>query len=121
MIPLYIDEDAMGDILVRLLRAAGLDVLTAHEAGMRRTADEEHLIFAASMGRLIFSYNSRDFQRIHTAWMRDGRSHAGIALAGTRRWSQPDVAGRLARLALTLEVVDAANRLEYRGRWQPLP
>jgi hypothetical protein len=42
---LYLDEDSMGRELVRAVRARGLDILTALEAGMVARADAEHLAF----------------------------------------------------------------------------
>jgi hypothetical protein len=42
-IRLYVDEDSMRHALVEALRARGVDVLTALEAGMIERKDEEHL------------------------------------------------------------------------------
>ena len=52
------------------LRRRGVDVLTAQEAGMYSAKDEEHLAFALSGGRVIFTEDS-DFLRIHAAVIPD--------------------------------------------------
>lgn len=47
-IRLYLEEDSMGHALVRALRARGMNVLTALEAGMIARSDEEHLEYATA-------------------------------------------------------------------------
>ena len=56
-IRIYVDEDAMDRDLVEGLRARGVDVLTALEAGMIERSDEEHLDFATREGRILYSFN----------------------------------------------------------------
>jgi hypothetical protein len=46
MLRLYLDEDSMDNALVQALRARGVDVLTAYEAGMIGRVDADHLDFA---------------------------------------------------------------------------
>jgi len=66
-IRIYVDEDAMDRDLVEGLRARGIDVLTALEAGMIERSDEEHLDFATREGRILYSFNIKDFYRLHQA------------------------------------------------------
>ena len=61
MIALYIDEDALDSGLVGALRHSGYDVLTAEEAGMRGRSDREHLALATAEGRILFSYDKKDY------------------------------------------------------------
>jgi hypothetical protein len=42
-IRLYLDEDALDSDLVRALRPRGVDVMTALDLGLTKSADEEHL------------------------------------------------------------------------------
>ena len=60
-IRLYFDEDSMQRSLVDALRLRRIDVLTAMDAGMIARPDEEHLDFAASDGRVLYSFNASDF------------------------------------------------------------
>src|SRR5215213_10165867 len=80
----YIDEDAISAALTRALRTRSFDVETARELGMRGVADEVHLEYAASEERTLFSFNRRDYIRIHGEWLAAGRTHAGIVLLGRR-------------------------------------
>ncbi len=52
-IRLYLEEDAMRRALVRELRARGLDVTTALEAGMVEREDGAHLDYATAQGRVL--------------------------------------------------------------------
>ena len=78
---LYFDADSMQRAVLAGLRVRGIDATTALEAGMTDRADEEQLEFARSEGRVLFSFNASDFCRIHTEFLSQGRSHAGIILA----------------------------------------
>ena len=80
-IRLYVDEDAMDNDLVQALRARGVDVVTALEVGMIEREDEEHLDHATAQGRVLYSFNVGDFYRLHTTYLAEGKSHAGIILA----------------------------------------
>jgi hypothetical protein len=73
--------------LVRALRANGVDVITALEAGMVNRRDEDHLAFASAQGRVLLSYNARDYFRIHTELLTAGEPHAVIILAPQQRYS----------------------------------
>jgi predicted nuclease of predicted toxin-antitoxin system len=61
--------------LVKLLRSHGLDVTSAHQAGLCRQADEAHLKFASRSRRVVVTHDVKDFLRL-------GREmkHAGILL-----------------------------------------
>ena len=57
MFQLYIDEDSGDRNLVQALRARGVDVITAQEVGMIERTDDEHLQFATSRDRVLYSFN----------------------------------------------------------------
>ena len=51
--------------------------------------DERHLEYATTQGRVLYSFNVRDFYRLHTAFLAQGKAHAGIILAPQQRYSAP--------------------------------
>ncbi len=65
-IRLYFDEDSMRRSLLRALRARGVDVITALDADMIERKDAEHLGYATQQGRVLCTFNARDFYRLHT-------------------------------------------------------
>lgn len=87
MLALYIDEDSMDGDLVAALRARGVDVITAADAGMLGYSDPEQLEYATSQGRVLYSFNRGDFYCLHTNYLTEGRTHGGIILAPQQRYS----------------------------------
>src|SRR2546425_9851675 len=102
------DEDSMEQALARALRARGLDILTAHEAGMVERADADHLAFATRMGRVLCTFNVGDFWTLHSHCLTSGRSHAGMILMPQQRYGLREQARRLLPLAATLSSTETA-------------
>ena len=77
---LYFDRHIMAR-LADDLRRRDYDVLTTEEAGLDTATDEEQLTFATKEGRVILTYNIRDFAPLHSQWLAAGRPHAGIIVS----------------------------------------
>ena len=103
--------------LVRALRSRGIDVITAADCSMIRREDEEHLNLATSQGRALYSFNIRDFHKIHTEWTSAGITHSGIILAQQKRYSTGEQIRRMLRLIGSLSQEAMKNREEFLGRW----
>lgn len=115
-IRLYLDEDAQRNSLVRALRARQIDVLTANEAELAGASDLEQLAFAVSQNRTIFTFNRGDFVQLHTAFLKDGRSHAGIIVS-----DQLEIGVVIRRLLKLLDARSAEQMLdwlEFLGNWR---
>ncbi|HEY6347761.1 MAG TPA: DUF5615 family PIN-like protein [Bryobacteraceae bacterium] len=78
-----------------------------------RRGDGDQLAFATGEGRALYSFNKRDFLRIHTEWSSTGRDHAGVILAKQKRYSPREQIRRLSRLVETLSAEDMQNRVEF--------
>lgn len=103
----------MRGALVRALRAHGVDVVTALEAGMIERPDEAHLEFATREGRILYSFNVRDFHRPHQEHIARGQSHAGIILAQQQRYSVAEQMRRLLKLVSARSAEEMKNRVEF--------
>jgi hypothetical protein len=103
--------------IIRGLVALGIDVLTVMDADMRGHGDPEQLAFALSQGRVLFSYNIADFERIHAAYMRSGGHHAGIILAHQNDLGIGETIRRLTRIVRTLTDADMVDRVVYLSNW----
>jgi hypothetical protein len=68
----------MDRVLVVALRARGVDILTALEAGMIERDDTEHLAFASLNKRVLLTCNTGDFCRLHQDWLNSERTRYGI-------------------------------------------
>ncbi len=103
--------------LVRALKARGVDVLSALEAGMVERSDSHHLEYAAAQGRILYSFNVGDFHRLHTSWLIEGRSHCGLVLSKQQQYSVGEQMRRLLKLIATRSPEEMRNHVEYLSAW----
>jgi predicted nuclease of predicted toxin-antitoxin system len=116
-IRLYLDEDAMSRSLVRELRARGIEVTTTISQGMLGQDDVAQLEFAKTQGRVIYTYNVADYYRLHTEYIMQGKTHAGIILGHQRRYTIGEQIRRVLKLMAALSAEDMQNRAEYLSAW----
>ena len=76
MIRLYADEN-VDDRIVRGLRQRGTFITTVIDAGMSGKSDGEQLSYAAEKGLVVLT-SDQDFLILHSRWLREGKTHAGI-------------------------------------------
>ena len=116
-IRLYFDEDSMHRSVVRVLRARAVDGITALDAGMVERGDAEHLGYAIEQGRVLCSFNVRDFYRLHSEYSAQGKIHAGIILMRQQRYSVGEQMRRLLRLMASKSADEMRNRVEFLSAW----
>ena len=114
---MYLDEDTEHRSLVAALRARGVDVLSASEADMLGRTDEEHLAYAAAQGRVICTFNRGHFYRLHTRYLTEGKSHAGVIRAPQQRYSVGEYLRRLLRLIATRSAEEMRDQVEFLSAW----
>ncbi|MBI4203354.1 MAG: DUF5615 family PIN-like protein [Chloroflexi bacterium] len=102
---------------MRGLRAQGIDVLTTSEAGKRRTPDDQQLAFATEQGRVIFTSDVKDFNRLHNEWVRSNRHHAGIVLLHNQRTSTGAQTRAFLRLMAEHTSETMRDRVEFLDNW----
>ena len=116
-ISLYLDEDSQSVALIRALQARGVDVVAAWDVGMRQREDEEHLLWATAQGRTLYGFNVGDFHRLHTEFLTQGRSHAGIILAKQQHYSVGEQMRRLLKLIASRSAEEMKDRVEFLSAW----
>jgi len=92
----YLDED-LSPRIVAILRDAGIDADSTHEAGMLQASDLEQLDYAASQKRCMVTRNRNDFIRLTVQFFNEGRPHHGVLIVP---YSYPG--DRFSQLAKTL-------------------
>ncbi len=107
----YFDEDCTQHRLIAALRSHTLDVTTSLDSGMNARDDESQLTFAAGQGRILVSYNARDFASLHLDWLEHGRSHSGILILPQQRYSTGEIVRRMLGLATSGWLL--TNRIYY--------
>src|SRR5438270_3242391 len=103
--------------LIHALRARGLDVQTVSDSNMLGYPDYQHLEYAASEGRALYSGNVGDFHQLHSQYMASQQSHSGIILAHRRKYLVDEQIRRLLKLTATLSAEAMRNRLEFLNSW----
>ncbi len=74
---LYLDED-ITDLLARVLRTMGYDVVSAHEVKMHSRSDEEQINYAIKDKRAIMTCNISHFTNLARKCYEDKILHYGI-------------------------------------------
>jgi len=115
-IRLYLDEDATNNRLLQALCNRGADVISTVEAGQLSQSDADQLAWALTNRRVIYSYNVRDFYRLHTEWLEQNRPHAGIIL-GRQDWAIGDQMRGLLQLIAAKSAEDMEHQVEFLGEW----
>lgn len=110
---LYLDEDAMRAALVTALRNSGINVVTAAEANRLGDADEQHLRWATEQQRVLYSFNVKDFSRLHNALLAQEGSHAGIIVVPRQNYSIGAQLQGVLRLMAEKSAADLQNQLVY--------
>jgi hypothetical protein len=80
-------------------------------------ADEEHLNHAMRRGRILFSFNRRDFYQLHTEFLARGKPHAGIILANQQQYTIGEQMRRILRLSAVKSSEDMRNQVEFLSAW----
>jgi Domain of unknown function (DUF5615) len=111
------DEDILRRALVLALRNSGVDVMTTSEANNLSSPDEEQLTWATEQGRVIYTFNSRDFCHLHGTFLEQNRVHAGIIVAPRQSYSVGEQLRGLMRLISTKSAEEMINQLEFLGAY----
>lgn len=116
-IRLYIDEDAMDEDFVQALRSRNVDVLTVADVGMLHRMDEDQLTWATENNRVIFSFNTRDFYRLHTLLLEQELSHSGMILAPQQRYGVGELLRGVLHLINTKSAEEMVKQVEFLSNW----
>lgn len=116
IIRLYLDEDTMDSDLLHALQLRDVDVITVAQAGMLSRSDEDQLQWAFVNNRVIYSFNIRDYYRLHTILIAQGESHAGMIL-GQQIYAIGEQMRRLLRIIAAKSAEDMENQVEFLNVW----
>ena len=108
----------MSHALVRALRSRNVDVITALEAGMIEREDRAHLSFAAAEGRVLYTFNVRDFYALHSQVLLSGGSHAGLILVRQQQYPVGEQTRRLLKLIANKSAEEMISSVEFLTAWR---
>ncbi len=107
MIRFHLDQH-VDFAVARGLRVRGIDVTTTAEAGLQDASDDEHIAYALSHNRVIFT-RAQDFLRKHAA----GVEHAGMVYSKQGVHSIGKIVQFLELMNQCLTSNDMRGRLEF--------
>ncbi len=107
MIRFHLDEN-VDHAIAHGLRLRGLDVTTTTDTNLIAATDPEHISFALSENRVIFTQD-QDFLRHHSS----GDEHAGIVYSQHGLRSIGEIVRHLHFLSDCLETQDMRGLLEF--------
>lgn len=112
---LHLDADTAIKALERTLLERGHDVTRTPTTWMPFDAsDEDQLLGATTQGRVIFTFNIRDFQVLAQRYHR----HSGIVLATQRSWTLSQLIQALDRLLTETDKEDWIGQVRWLNEWR---
>ncbi len=112
---LHLDADASSRALQAALNARGHDVTrTPNEWISRDASDETQLLEATAHGRVIFTFNVRDFTALSHRYPR----HGGIVLAAQASWTLSSLIAALDRLLSETQAGDWIGQVRWLSQWR---
>lgn len=114
-VKLHLDADTSIKSLQSALVARGLDVTRTPNPWMPLDAsDEQQLLGATAQGRVIFTFNIRDFLALAARYPR----HGGILLAAQMSWTLPQLISALARALTETTPEDWIGQVRWLSDWK---
>ena len=107
VIRVYFDQH-MWSALTHALRARGVDVLTAQDAGRCGLPDPDQLAFATAEERVMMTFDT-DYLALHYA----GTQHAGIAWCEEQKYKIGELLTALLVVHGVLSRDEMRNQVEY--------
>jgi hypothetical protein len=112
---LHLDADTAVRALERELLARGHDVTRTPTDWMPADAsDETQLLRATARGRLLFSFNIRDYMALAEQYPQ----HAGILLAAQQSWTLAALIAALDRMLVKTTAEQWQGQLRWLNEWR---
>ncbi|MFQ6054444.1 MAG: DUF5615 family PIN-like protein [Methanosarcinales archaeon] len=114
-IKIYTNEN-ISSVVAKVLREWSYDAISAPEAGLLTSPDEEQMEFAVTQRRAIVTFDIKDYPRLHAEYISSGSHHCGIIVS--KQLVIKELLRRLHNLLQTLTAEDMLDRIEYLGQWK---
>jgi predicted nuclease of predicted toxin-antitoxin system len=116
---LYLDDDSVGAVLVRLLKREGHDVVIPVDVGTSGSKDPEHFTKAINLSRVLLTHNYDDFLLLHRLVLTSTGHHPGILAVRqdndkTRDMKPPEIVRAIRNLlAANVPIADELHILNH--------
>jgi hypothetical protein len=113
---LHLDADTSLKRLHQALLERGHDVTRTPADWIAADADdEEQLLAATAQGRVLFTFNVRDFLALAGRHPR----HGGVVLAAQRHWTLSALIGALDRMLSETQAEQWPGQVKWLNEWKP--
>jgi hypothetical protein len=113
---LHLDADTSWKALHQALLGRGHDVArTPNEWIAHDASDEQQLLGASAQGRVIFTFNVRDFMLL----AQKHSEHRGIVMAAQRSWNISDLIAALDRFLSEVSREGTFGQVFWLNQWRP--
>ena len=113
---LHLDADTSIRQLLRALVERGHDVTRTPNDWISQAADDEaQLLGATAQGRVIFTFNVRDY----IVLAKRHPHHGGIALAAQRQWQVSTLIAGLDRMLTETTAEEWVGQVKWLAHWAP--
>lgn len=109
-VKLLIDEDVHSG-LSEALRKRGYDAVNVQEINKRGCSDDEIIIEAVKDARCIFTFNVKDYVKLHKKMVELNEEHKGIIVAKQLTFSE--TLKKLLKLLQSVNSESMKNKLEF--------
>lgn len=113
-IKLYFDEN-VPESIAQALKLRGYNVLTTNSAKKKGLTDIEQLHFSTSEQRVIFTFNTGDFCKLHAQFLKEGKGHEGIIVS--MQLNINTIIRGLINICSVLKPEDIRNNLIWLSDW----
>lgn len=116
---IYLDDDSVDALLIKLLNREGHDVVAPADVGKAGASDPVHFTFAVANGRTVLTHNHDDYQLLHEFLLAGGGHHHGLLVVRkdndpTKDLKPPGIVRALRKLlASGSPIVDRVNILNH--------
>lgn len=115
---LHLDADASIKTLHKALRTHGHDVTRTPTEWMPLDAnDRTQLLGATAQGRILFSFNLRDFLTLAKSYP----EHHGLLLAAQNRWTLRELISAIDRMLSETESEEWVGQARWLNDWKENP
>ena len=112
---LHLDADASIKALHKALRNRGHDVIRTPTEWMPLDADDRtQLLGATAQGRILFSFNIRDFLRLAKSYP----EHHGLLLAAQNHWTLRELIAAIDRMLSETESEEWTGQVRWLNDWR---
>jgi hypothetical protein len=79
--------------------------------------DRDHLAFAADRGRVFVHLQRQGLLFLHSAFLKQGKAHAGLILARQQQYSVGEQMRRLLKLIASRSAEEMRDQVEFLSTW----